>query len=314
MALWAAIDIGTNSTRLLVAAVEEGEFIPRERGLVTTRLGADLTRGGRLMEEAQGRTIEAVAGFLERCRALGVERIRMGATSAVREAANGEEFSRRLKAATGLELEVFSGEREAGLSFLGVTGQLPLAAAGPTLVIDIGGGSTELIRGEGREIAAATSLPLGAVKLTESYLPAWQAPVTPLQFQCLRQKVAEVLAGVEEKFFTPAGEPLLVVGVGGTVTTLAAIYLGVERYVPELIHGTLLPRERLEEILENLCRLDLDSRKKLPGLQPERAEIIVAGTAILTTLLQHFNLPEVVVSEGDILLGMLVELWESLTD
>ena len=196
MALWAAIDIGTNSTRLLVAAVEEGEFIPRERGLVTTRLGADLTRGGRLMEEAQGRTIEAVAGFLERCRALGVERIRMGATSAVREAANGEEFSRRLKAATGLELEVFSGEREAGLSFLGVTGQLPLAAAGPTLVIDIGGGSTELIRG-GKGNVAATSLPWGLLNLRK--LPsAWQACHPPVQ--CLRQKVAEVLAGSRRIF------------------------------------------------------------------------------------------------------------------
>jgi len=312
MVLWAAIDIGTNSTRLLVAEVGEGEIIPRERDLVTTRLGEGLTRVGRLGEEAQRRTIAAVTAFWDRCRRLGVERVRVGATSAVREAANGEEFSRRLQAATGLEVEIFSGEREARLSFLGVTGQLPLAAGGPTLVIDIGGGSTELIRGEGGKIDAAVSLPLGAVRLTEAFLPRWQAPVTPLQLQGLRQKIGEVLAGVEDKFFAPAGEPLLVVGVGGTVTTLAAIYLGLEKYVPELIHGTVLPRENLEQILEKLCRLDLDSRKKVTGLQPERADIIVAGAAILTTFLQHFQLPEVIASEGDILPGMLVELRQEL--
>lgn len=310
MALWAAIDIGTNSTRLLVAEVEEGEFFPRERGLVTTRLGEGLTRGGNLGEEAQLRTIKAVADFWGRCRALGVERIRVGATSAVREAANGKEFSRRLKAATGLELEVFSGEGEARLCFLGVTGQLPLAASGPTLVIDIGGGSTELIRGEGRRIEAVTSLPLGAVRLTESYLPAWKAPVTFLQLQCLREKVEEVLAGIEKCSFTASGEPVLVVGAGGTVTTLAAIYLGLEKYVPELVHGTILPRENLQEILTELCGMDLERRKRVTGLQPERADIIIAGTVILTSLLQKFALPELIASEGDILGGMLVELWQ----
>ncbi len=310
MARWAAIDIGSNSTRLLIAQVEKGSITPVETDLITSRLAEGVEETGFLQGDAQDRTLAAVGKFLKRCRKVGVEKIRMGATSAVRGAGNRGEFLQSLRTATGLEPEVFSGQVEARLSFLGVVSALPLAAAGPTLVTDIGGGSTELIKGGGQEILASISLPLGAVRLTETHLPSKSDPVSSSQLRHLQQQVEGVLAGVVGGDFWEGKweEPLLGVGVGGTVTTLAAIYLGLGKYSGKLVQGTVLPYKHLKGILDRLAGMDLTARKEVTGLPQERADIIIAGTVILLSLLEKLDLPEIISSEGDILTGMLVDL------
>ena len=310
MVRWAAIDIGSNSVRLLIAEVGEGGITPLENDLITSRLAEGVEKTGLLKEGARLRTLAAVEEFLERCRGAGVDKIRIGATSAVREADNQKEFQQSLRAVAGLEPEIFTGEEEARLSFWGVVETLPPAAAGPTLVIDIGGGSTELIKGVGREIKATISLPLGAVRLGETYPPPGNEPVSSSQLQQLQEQVKMVLAGLVKEDFQGglSEETLLGVGLGGTVTTLAAIYLGLERYSAPLIHGMVLPARHIKKILIQLAGMDLAKRKEVVGLPPERADIIITGTVILLSLLEKFNLPEIISCEGDILTGMLLDL------
>ena len=310
MTLYGAIDIGSNSTRLLIAKLGEGRIVPVETDLCNSRLAEGLEDTGALGKDAQARTLAAVAEFWERCREVGVEGIRVGATSAVRGAANGKEFLQSLKKATGLEAEVFSGEMEARLSFYGVTWALPMVAAGPSLIIDIGGGSTELLRGVGREVRASVSLPLGAVGLMESHPFLRNGPLGPTQLEQMEERVRAVLAGsgLEDLGGGKGEAPPLAVGVGGTVTTLTAIYLRLERYGANLVHGVVLPRRHLRRILLRLAAMDPAQRKEVRGLPADRADTIIAGTIILLALLAKLDLPELISSEGDILLGMLVDL------
>ena len=284
----AAIDIGTNSTRLLVADLAAGKLREVARDLRTTRLGAGMDAGV-LLPEAMERTAAAVAAFRAQADALGATQISAVATSCVRDAANQSEFLELVQQRAALAVQVISGDAEARLSCRGVFAGLPLEPA-TSIVLDVGGGSTELIWQEAGQIQTA-SVQAGAVRFvvnqwTEDQVEAQLAPVLTRLKALARPHLA---------------------GVGGTVTTLAAMEQQLTQYDPRLIHGYTLTAEAVERLFRQLKSLPLAARKKLPGLQPARADIIIGGTAIVHTVFKQLGVKNLTVSESDLLQGMLLE-------
>jgi len=280
------IDIGTNSTRYLLAEVGPQVVNRVETALKTTRLGEGLVATGRLSEQAMARTAAAVAEFWRRAQMMGAKRIIAVATCAVREAANREDFLTLIRRATGLEVRILSGTEEAFYTFGGAMTGLAFAPD-ETVVIDIGGGSTEIIWVEKGRLMAR-SLPLGAVRLTEQGGGA--------------ETVAHVLAPVASKI---TGRRII--GTGGTITTLAAVALALPAYDPARVHGYELQAEEVVVLGARLAALSLEERRNVPGLQPERADVILAGIQILTVLLELTGAPGLTVSEHDLLYGVAAE-------
>jgi exopolyphosphatase/guanosine-5'-triphosphate,3'-diphosphate pyrophosphatase len=299
----AAVDMGTNSIRLLVADPGNGA---REiaRDMVITRLGRGVDRRASLDHAALDRTMEVLGWYARRARALHAERIRVGATSAVRDVPDRDELFRRVLELTGVEPEVLTGEREAALSFRGAT--VGLDAAAPYLVFDIGGGSTELVMGT-EEPEAAVSVDLGSVRVTERVGPA--DPPTPEDLEAMRALAAEWLDEAERA--VPAGRAVTLVGVAGTTTTVQALALGLDRYDPEAIHRTVLTRAEAERVTAELAGLTTAQRAALPVMALGRADVIVAGGLILLQILDRWGFEGCLVSERDILDGLALEL---LTD
>jgi exopolyphosphatase / guanosine-5'-triphosphate,3'-diphosphate pyrophosphatase len=287
----AAIDIGSNSTRLLVADVDGERLSEVERLLRITRLGDRVDERGTLADDAMERVERVVAGYAERASALEADRPLAVATSAVRDAANGPEFLERLESRTGVRGRLLAGEEEARMMLRGVSSARP--GSEPVVVCDIGGGSTELIAGQGDEVTFEISLDMGCVRMSERHLRS--DPPPPEEIEALRSQVRSMLpAGI------PPGTPI---GVAGTITTLATIDLGLDEEVPELVDGHRLTAETVERELARLAGMPLAERRTVRGLMPERAPTIVAGAAILAEVLPHLGADTIVVSERDILHG-----------
>jgi len=277
----AAVDLGTNSTRLLVADVEDGAVEEVVRRTVVTRLGEGVDARRRLLPVPVARVRNALSDFRREAEALGVERTLAVATSAVRDAENGEAFLGEVEWSYGFATLLLSGVEEAELTRQGVG---PLDSG--TLLLDVGGGSTEL----SLDGAHAVSLDVGAVRLTERFLPS--DPPTPDEVKAAATHVRSLL---------PAFEPRAAVGVAGTVTTLAALELG--GYHAERVHGDVVATETVEEWLERLASLPLAERRDLPGLEPERAPVIVGGVVVVREVLRAYALAGIEASERDILHG-----------
>jgi exopolyphosphatase / guanosine-5'-triphosphate,3'-diphosphate pyrophosphatase len=271
----AALDLGTNTTRLLVADVVDGRIEELHRETHITRLGEGVDARKRLLPVAIARVRNVLTDFRRTSESLGAERTLAVATSAVRDAENGEAFLGEIEWSYGFTARLASGGEEAELTRRGVD---PPTA---TLVLDIGGGSTELILDDFH-----TSLPMGAVRFTERY----GDEVRPVQEEVLR--------------LLPDLSPGGAIGVAGTVTTLAALDLGLERYDRERVHGHLLSRAGAREQLERLAGMSLDERRAVPAMDPGRAPVIVAGAAILDAVLDAYGLDAIGVSEHDILDGI----------
>jgi exopolyphosphatase/guanosine-5'-triphosphate,3'-diphosphate pyrophosphatase len=294
----AVVDIGTNSTRLLVAEVEDGEVAELERRTTVTRLGEGLEATGRLSDAAIGRVSEALAAYREAIDQLAAERVVAVATSAMRDAENGPDFRDEIERRFGLDARTISGDEEARLTFLGATaGRDPSAA---TLVIDIGGGSTEYVTGHpGRDPDFHVSTRMGSVRHTERHLhgdPPTAAELAALGEDARSIVQQDVPPDVRER--VEAG-----IAVAGTATSLAAIDQELDPYDPERVHGYRLGRAACERLVGRLAELTLAERRKVPGLHPDRAPTIVAGAAILLESMRAFGLDEVEVSERDILHG-----------
>ncbi len=298
----AAVDQGTNSIRLLVAEPDRrGGFDELARDMVITRLGEGVDRTGRLAPEALERTIEVLARYARRARALHAERIRVAATAALRDASNAGEFERRVRSLAGSELEVVTGEQEAALSFLG--GTRGLDAPAPFLVLDIGGGSTEFVLGSDRP-SVAISTQMGSVRLTERFVRT--DPPTEDELDAMRASVNEIVDEVERA--VPVAEARTLVAVAGTATTVQAIALDLESYDPERIHRTRLSRDDAARVLSRLAGMTTGERAALPVMAAGRADVIVAGAVVLVELMERFGWDEVVVSETDILDGLVLEM------
>jgi exopolyphosphatase/guanosine-5'-triphosphate,3'-diphosphate pyrophosphatase len=303
----AAIDQGTNSCRLLILeSGEERDDPPTElaRDMVITRLGQGVDRTGELRPDALERTRVILGRYGRRARALGVQTIRVAATSAVRDAANRDRFGDLVRTETGAELEVLDGEREAGLSFLGATQGLD-PALGPFVVMDIGGGSTELVVGATAGIAQdAISTQLGSVRQTERVRPS--DPPTSGDLAAFEREANEAFDEVEGAM--PVREARTLVSCAGTATTMLAVHLGLRRYDPDLIHRQWLTAEDAETTLLNLARMTNAERAALAVMVPGRSDVIVAGAVILVTAMRRFGFERTLVSETDILDGLAAEL------
>lgn len=302
----AAIDIGTVSTRLLVADVgDDGLLAEVERKTIITHLGEGLTATGRLSDEAMARVAGVVQGFLRDCAELGVESIAAVATSASRDAVNGEVLLDKLDA-LGLRPEIITGTQEAQLSFLGATYGLDDEGI---LVADIGGGSTELILGSAGEadgcrsvdVDAARSVDVGSRRMTELFLRT--DPPTPAEMRTAAEWAVEEL----RPFFDGLrARPRSLLALAGTATSLAAIDLKLTEYDAAEVHGSKLSGADLASLKEELARMTVAQRKEIPSLDPGRAGVIVAGALILETVLGMAGLDSVTVSEHDILYGIVL--------
>ena len=297
----AAVDVGTNSVRLLVAEPAVGGITHLERLMTVTRLGQGVDATGSLHDDALRRTLDCIAGYADRWRELEVTRVRIAATSAVRDAANRDAFFDGVRQIAGVDAEVLSGEEEARTAFRGATASL--RAAAPYLVLDIGGGSTEFILGTA-EPEAESSRQLGCVRLTERCVAT--DPPSPAELHEARA-VIDTELDVVEALFEPRAAATLI-GVAGTVTTVGALHLGLPAYLPERIHGARVPVESVRAIFERLAAMTSPERAALGPMAKGREDVIVAGALILLRVMERFGFGEVLVSEADILDGLAMSL------
>ena len=299
----AVVDLGTNTTRLLVADVRDGAVAEVDRRLDITRLGEGVDRHGRLGEAAVARVCRALAIYREAIDAAGVDRTVALATSAVRDAANAEEFAALLRERFGLDATTVTGDEEARLTFLGATSGRP-RGGGPTLVIDVGGGSTELVIGApGADPTFSVSVPAGSVRQTERHLhsdPPAREELARLAEEA--RGVIEAAVPADLRRSVAAG-----IAVAGIATSLAAIAQDLEPYDPERVDGHRLGLGASEEMLARLAGLPLAERRAVVGLHPDRAPTIVAGVAIQIEAMRAFGLEAVEVSEPDLLHGAALE-------
>jgi exopolyphosphatase / guanosine-5'-triphosphate,3'-diphosphate pyrophosphatase len=297
----AAIDLGTNMVRLLVADAVAGAWQPVDSAQRVTRLGQGQASTGALQPAAMARTIDIVGEFVRRAEGLGAEPVHIAATSAVREAPNGAAFAARLHAATGRPVDVISGDEEARLTLLGVRSGLP-GLAGRYLVLDIGGGSTELTLAGDGGLERAVSLRLGVVAYAESH---------PGDGRYDAARLAALRAAVEGRLAREVPEPIAAAGAGrligtaGTVTTLAALDLGLRAYDPARVQGHRLTRAAVERELFRLAALTNAERAGLPGLERGRADLIVPGTAICLAAMWRVGLDVLTVSDRGLREGIL---------
>jgi len=300
----AAVDLGTNTVRLLVVEAEGREWRPLHQSQRVTRLGEGQAETGRLLEAPMQRTVDTVSEFIAAARGLGASEIRVVATSAVREAPNRAELLALLRAATGLDASVVSGEEEARLTLQGVAAGLP-QLGGSFVLFDIGGGSTELVLGEGGRLGAVVSLQLGVVRLAERYGDA--GPVDWARFALMRGEIDGCLAREIPARIIEARSPALV-GTAGTVTTLAALDLGLPAYDPSRVQGHTLGRGAVERLLNRLGALAVAERARLPSLEPGRADVIVSGIAICLAVMDRLGYGSLVVSDRGLREGILCEI------
>lgn len=320
----AAVDCGTNSIRLLVADVDTATAtqVDLDRRMEIVRLGQGVDRTGRLAPDALARTLAALAGYSHRASELGVERTRMIATSATRDAANRDDFVGGVVEVLGVPPEVVTGDEEARLSFTGATRALPGDVPGPYLVVDIGGGSTELVlgsagrtgesagasadgpaggsRGGTADVTAAVSVDIGCVRLTERHLH--DDPPTAEQ---VAAAVADIEAGLDRAATAiPLRRARSLVGLAGSVTTVAGIALDLPEYDAERIHHSRVSAADVRAVAERLMSSTHAERAAIPVMHPGRVDVIGAGALVLHRIVERVGLPEVVVSEHDILDGI----------
>lgn len=302
----AAIDCGTNSTRLLVGrANSDGGIEVLERLMTITRLGAGVDSTGRLQDDAMTRTIEVLTHYAKVADKYGATKIRAIATSAARDASNSDEFFERANNALGVRPELLSGDEEGRLTFQGVTADLD-PNLGPFLIVDIGGGSTEFIAGSAdAEPTGVLSIDVGCVRLSERFLHS--DPPKPEELVAAISLVETHLADVT-RLVPGAGDARCLVGVAGTVTTVAAVEIGLAKYDRNRIHHFLLTRAAIEDVFRTLATEPRADRIYNPGLEVERADVIVGGCCVLVAIMRNLGFDDCLVSEADILDGLALSL------
>ena len=303
----AAIDIGTNSVLLVIAAAEAGVARPLLERATITRMGEGVDQSRRLAPAAVERNLACLRAYADDLRAHGSPRLDVVGTSALRDAQGAEEFLDQAEAILGVRPRVIAGDEEARLTFRGALSGLRLA--GKLLVFDIGGGSTELILGDAAGAAppeSRVSLDIGSVRLFERHVRT--DPPRAAELAQLEADIARELAEATPLSRVAAGEPITLVGVAGTVTTLKALELGMPAYDPARVHGATLTLSAVEDLCAKLASLPLAERAQLPGLEPKRADVIVAGALIVRDLLRRAGAEAMVVSDRGVRFGLLEAL------
>lgn len=303
MSRYATIDIGTNSVLLLVAErAPDGRFQAVLERAEITRLGRGVDQTRILAPEAMEGTLACVAAFAEEARRLGAQEIAVSATSAARDARNGQEFLDAARTRAGVEVEIISGDLEARLSFAAVRADFATEPQRPLVVLDIGGGSTELIYGgagaDADKVQFRRSFDVGSVRLTERFVTGHPIPAAD------RARLTDHLARTFAALPDPPANARLV-GVAGTVTTLFAVQHRIDPYDAARVQGGSLGLGELRQLAQRLCGLPLEERRKLPGLQPKRADVICAGAFILVAAMERLGTQECVVSDRGLRWGLL---------
>src|SRR5262245_44098653 len=293
----AVVDIGTNSTRLLVGDVESNGVTEIERRTSVTSMGRGVDHSGLICSDAVDDVCTVIADYKSRYEELGAERVMAIATSAVRDAVNGDAFIAELRERFSLDARLLTGREEANLTYRGATSHRP--AGESTLVFDIGGGSTELIVGSGPQVGFHTSLQAGTIRQSERHLTS--DPPNPHELEDLAADIRNQIDRAVAK--QPHQEPSRAIAMAGTPTSLAAIAEALERYDPARVHGYHPRLQKIQRLLSRLSSLPRAERLRVPGLHPGRAPTIVAGTVILVQVMRAFKMKEVEVSELDILHG-----------
>jgi exopolyphosphatase/guanosine-5'-triphosphate,3'-diphosphate pyrophosphatase len=303
MTVVASIDIGTNSTRVLVARPVDGKLDILDRRNTITRLGQNVGATGRLAEDAVDRTLACLRDYRAILDEHGVDRLRVAATSASRDAANREEFFDAVGDVVGARPELLSGEDEGRLSFVGATGDLD-PALGPFLIVDIGGGSTEFILGTDH-VEGVMSVDVGCVRLTEKFLDH-DPPLPEELAACI--SFADAYLDDVIRDVPGSAEARTLVGLAGTITTVAAVEIGLATYDRDAIHHFVLTRDAAEDVFRTLATESRADRIHNPGLEEARADVIVGGCCVLVALFRRFGFDEMIVSEADILDGLALSL------
>lgn len=307
---YGAIDIGTNSMRLLLSEIENGKFIKREKLVNTTRLGQGIDKDGCISEEAFQKNISALSEFKNKCDDYGCEKVFCIGTAALRNAGNSEEFRIRAKKETGVDIDIIPGEKEATLGYVGVVGGIDIGNK-RTLIIDIGGGSTEFIIGDKTKIYYRKSLNIGALVMTERFVTSM--PECDAEYKNLSSYINEEVVRVIRKIdsFLPTDgkgkKNIKLIGIGGTITSVSAINQKLEVYSMEKIHSSYVTKEELESQIKEIRKMTLEERRTIKGLQPKRAEIILSGELILKSIFDNLSAGNIQISEYDNLEGIILE-------
>ena len=299
----AIIDIGSNSIKFFVGELAEDKAI---RTVLDTsdiaRLGEGLDATGCIIDEVMARNVAAVTSFAEKAKELGADQIVCVGTMALRKAANSDIFVKKVKDACGVDVNIIPGEEEARLSYLAIISGLPLDKNADLVVFDTGGGSTEFIYGKGTEMIKRFSVNLGAVRITENYLKS--DPVTP-------EEVKAAIAQIDKEFEEAGveGQPNMVVGIGGGVTTMGAVKHRMSKYDPAVIQGSKLFKTDVEDQIAEYSKRTVEQRKELPGLHPKRADVILAGACIIKVILERLGADELTISDRGLRHGLAFELF-----
>lgn len=300
----AIIDIGSNSIKFFVGELAADKTI---KTILDTndiaRLGEGLDATGIISPEAMERNVASVAAFAAKAKELGADQIVSVGTMALRKAGNSAEFVEKVKKACGVEVQIIPGEEEARLSYLAILSGLPLEKDADLVVFDTGGGSTEFIYGKGTEMVKRFSVNLGAVRITENYLKA-----DPVSCDDVKAAIAQIdrefaEAGVE-------GRPAKLVGMGGTVTSMGAVKHKMVKYDPAVIQGSTLTRADIEEQIAEYSKRTVEERKELPGLQPKRADVILAGACILKVITDRLGADGLTISDRGLRHGLAFDLFQ----
>ncbi len=298
----AAIDIGTNSIRLLKAEIKDESLFSGDKSLIMTRIGEGVNESGVLSEAAMERSVDAIVELASEARAWGAQQVFALATSAVRDASNRDDFVARVKAACGLDIEVISGEHEARIGFLGVLAGVP-DPDGRILIIDVGGGSTELIVGGADGIEYAKSINVGAVRMTGKHITT--DPVSDKELESVKADIAAIAAeAIEDIKRFSIGKAI---GIGGTATTLGAMKLEMTHYDRMKIQNSQVTRGEIKTMNKMLAEKTVKERTEIKGLQPKRADIILAGALVIEAILGALRIENLSISDYDNLEGCLME-------
>ena len=299
----AAIDCGTNSIRLLIADVDDGKLVELDRRMVIVRLGEGVDATGTFSEAALARTFAACDEFAAVMSSYALDRVRFVATSASRDVSNRQEFFDGVQARLGVLPDVISGNEEAHLSFLGATSGLPEGVDSPYLVIDIGGGSTEFVLG-GQKPQQAISVNIGCVRMTERHFENSDPATTAIDNATVDIDAAISLANESVALQSAR----TIIGLAGSVTTVAAMALGLDKYDRKIIHGSIISADAVHRVSERLLTMSREARAALPFMHPGRVDVIGAGSLVLDRILHHLHGPQLLVSENDILDGIALDL------
>jgi exopolyphosphatase/guanosine-5'-triphosphate,3'-diphosphate pyrophosphatase len=311
----ASIDVGSNTIRLLIGKIDDNRIIDVISERRITRLGNRIHETKRLQDENISASIEALKEFSSIISRYGVAYVRAVATSALREAYNSDTFIQRVFDDTGILIQVISGEKEAELTLKGILSSLPepsSSAHQSLLIVDIGGGSTECILYGDRHPIDIVSIPIGVIRLTGDFIKT--DPVSEDDVTALNNKIASYLNSLNIRLGQHIKKDTRFIGTAGTFTTIASIDLGLETYSREKIHLHIVPLNRLQDMSKKLLRLPLDERKKVRGLEPGRADLIIPGIQFTIKLMDFFMFNELTISDYGLLEGVLLELLKEIND